>query len=271
MRKKAFITGGSHGIGKGIATVLAKNGYDIAVTYNTRKEGAESLSKIVSEFGAKCFYYQASLEKNGVAREVTAKAIEDLGGIDLLVCNAGYTIFTDVLTLKDEEMDFLFNLNYKSYMNCAHVAANYMVDNKVQGNIIYISSTRGIRSYPDDCVYGGLKAALNRSVEAMALELAPHGIRVNSVAPGATATADNPTMELLTYFDWMKKIPLGRSGTATEVGELVHFLASDSAKYMTGNTVKIDGGLILSGMLEEFNEDEIKGFRELRKKLDGEA
>ncbi len=252
MNKKAFITGGSHGIGKGIARELAKNGYDIAITYNARKDGAEQLHEEITKNGGKCFYYQASLDVHGVAEEVTAKAIEDLGGLDLLVCNAGRTIHTHILDLNVEHLDFLYNLNYRSHILCSKIAANYMVENKIQGNIIFITSTRSLRAYPEDCIYGGLKSALNRTAESLAIDLSHYGIRVNCIAPGLTNTEDNPTMSQLQRADWIvNKIPLGRSGTSNEVGRLVCYIASDDARYMTGDIIKLDGGLILPGTPEK--------------------
>ncbi|MGI5851020.1 MAG: SDR family oxidoreductase [Clostridiales bacterium] len=263
--KKAFVTGGSRGIGRGIAWVLAKAGYDVAITYNSQKEEAQSLASEIEAMGRKCFYYQASMEQVDVPEAITAKAVEDLGGIDLLVCNAGLTRKHSLLTMTAEEIDFLYGLNYRSYLLCSKVAANYMVDNKIKGNIIFIASTRGIRSYPDDSIYGSLKAGLIRGVESLALEMSQYGIRVNCVAPGATAIRGNFTHEELSSSNVARKIPLGRFGTPKEVGYLVEFLASDKADYITGATIKIDGGLILPGMPEDNSEDAGYGWSRMRR------
>ena len=249
--KKAFITGGSRGIGRGIAIVLARAGYDIAFTYNSKLEEAKSLAKEIESMGRKGFYYQATMELAEVPQKVTGEAIRDLGGIDLLVCNAGLTKHNSLLNLDVEQIDFIYNLNFRSYLLCSSVAAKYMVDNKIKGNIIFVSSTRGIRAYPEDALYGGFKAALNRAVESMALEMSRYNIRVNSVAPGATKIRGDYTFEELTDSNFAKKIPAGRLGTPEEIGELVEFIASDKAQYITGVTIKIDGGLILPGMPED--------------------
>jgi NAD(P)-dependent dehydrogenase (short-subunit alcohol dehydrogenase family) len=248
--KNAFITGGSRGIGRGIIRVLSDAGYDIAFTYNSQLNEAETLKEELLKKGRRCFFYQASLQYPDVAESVTAKAVQDLGGIDLLVCNAGLTKHNDLLHLEGEFIDFIYNLNYRSYLLCAKTAANDMVAREVKGNIVFIASTRGFRAYPEDAIYGGMKAALIRSAESMALDMAPYGIRVNCVAPGATAVRGNFTREELSWGEFAKKIPLGRRGTPDEVGYLVRFLASDEASYMTGNTVKLDGGLILPGIPE---------------------
>jgi NAD(P)-dependent dehydrogenase (short-subunit alcohol dehydrogenase family) len=248
--KNAFVTGGSRGIGRGIVRVLSDAGYDVAFTYNSQLNDAETLKAELEKKGRRCFFYQASLQYKDVAESVTARAVQELGGIDLLVCNAGLTRHNDLLHLEGEFMDFIYNLNYRSYLLCAKAAANDMVARGKKGNIIFIVSTRGIRAYPEDAIYGGMKAALIRSVESMALDMAPHGIRVNCVAPGATATRGNFTQEELSRGDFAKRIPLGRKGTPDEVGYLVRYIASDEAAYMTGNTIKLDGGLILPGIPE---------------------
>jgi len=252
INKNAFITGGSQGIGRGIVRVLSDAGYDIAFTYNSAQDEAESLCAEVTSKGRRCFFYQASLQNPGVAEEVTAKAATDLSGIDLMVCNAGLTRHNDLLNLDGELIDFLYNLNYRSYMLCAKVAANDMVARGEKGNIIFIASTRGLRAHPEDAIYGGMKAALIRSVESMALDMASYDIRVNCVAPGNTAIRGDFTQEELSReTPFIQKIPLKRRGSPDEVGYLVRFIASDEAAYMTGNTIKLDGGLILPGIPEK--------------------
>ena len=249
-RKKAVITGGSRGIGRGIALVLAKAGYDVAVNYHTAREEAQSLQEELQALGARCFYAQASLEQDGVAGPFMENAIAELGGLDLLVCNAGVTRWNSLLTVDEAFINGLYNLNYRSYLITAGVAARHFVDKNVKGNIIFIASTRGYRAYPEDCVYGSLKAALIRAVESMALEMGKYGVRVNCIAPGATAVRGDFTPEELTSLPFTKKIPVPRAGTPAEIGYMVEYLASDKAAYITGDTIKIDGGLILPGIPE---------------------
>jgi NAD(P)-dependent dehydrogenase (short-subunit alcohol dehydrogenase family) len=250
MSRNAFVTGGSRGIGAGIVSVLSESGYDVAFTYHEMESSAEALKKEVQAKGRRCFCYQASLEQPDVPLEVTARAVKDLGGIDLLVCNAGLTKYNDLINLDPALIELIYGLNYRSYILCSKVAAGDMVSRGIPGNIIFITSTRGIRAYPEDALYGGFKAALNRSAESMALDLAKYKIRVNCVAPGATAVRGNYTPEELSAGTFAPKIPLGRLGTPREVGYLVRYIASEEAAYMTGNIIKLDGGLILPGMEE---------------------
>ena len=248
--KKAYITGASRGIGKGIVQVLSSKGYDIVFTYNSQEDEAIELKKETEAKGVMCEFFQASLDQPDVAVPAAEKAIQILGGLDLFVSNAGLTRHNSLLTVEPELIDFVYTLNYKSYILGSKVAANFMVDNKVKGNIIFIASTRGMRAYPEDCLYGSLKAGLIRAVESMALEMAQYDVRVNCIAPGATEVRREPTPERLKEGSFAGKIPLKRKGSPQEVGYLVEFVASEKAAYMTGNTIKLDGGLILPGMSE---------------------
>lgn len=250
MRKKALITGASRGIGRGVALKLAQSKYDIAITYNSKLDEAKSLAEEVEKLGGKCFYYQASMQNADVPEKVTKQAIEDLGGIDLLVCNAGLTRHTSLLDVNADFIDFVYGLNYRSYILCSKVAANYMVENNVKGSIIFISSTRGIRAYENDSIYGSFKAALNRAVESFAIEMGQYGIRINSIAPGATAIRGSYNMETLKNNHIATIVPLKRRGKPEDIANMVNFLTSDEATYITGDTIKIDGGLILYGPSE---------------------
>ncbi len=254
-RKKAVVTGASRGIGKGIARCLAREGYDLAVSYATQREEAQTLSReLEEEYGGKCFFFQASLERPGAGVELLEKSVEALGGLDLLVNNAGVTRFENLQDMTPEVFDLLFNLDFKNYILMMQAAARYMVRHKVRGSLVNITSSRGERAYAGDFLYGGLKAGLNRAIQSIALDLAPYGIRVNNVAPGATRVREKEELEAQGQPDFWdglgRKIPLERCGTPQDMGEAVAFLASEKAAYITGVTLRVDGGLILPGMPE---------------------
>jgi NAD(P)-dependent dehydrogenase (short-subunit alcohol dehydrogenase family) len=251
--KKAFITGASRGIGRGIALRLAQDGYDVAFTYHSEVSDAVSLAKEILSLGRACFYYQAELQESDVPEKVTAQAIHDLGGIDVLICNAGKAKFTSIQTLDIETIDFEYQLNFRSYLLCTKVAVNYMIEHQIEGKIIFISSTRGFRAYRNDAVYGALKAALIRSVQSLAIELSDHHITVNGIAPGATQVRDLESDDILVQGHIPKLVPLKRKGHPRDVASLVSFLVSDECNYITGETIKVDGGLILYGPNENPN------------------
>ncbi len=275
--KKAIVTGASHGIGRGIAGKLAQEGYDLAVSYHKREEGARALAEeITREYGVACHVFQAALHEKDVPRAFFAQAVEALGGLDLLVCNAGATLSGSILDLNEEILDYGVNLDYKSYLLMTAEAASYMAEHEIRGSIVFVTSTHAYRAFPFDTLYGSIKAGLNRAVESLSLELGQYGIRVNAVAPGYIKIHSN--QELPGYVEAVDALgallPCNRIGVPADIGSAVAFLASDKAKYITGLTVKVDGGLTLPGMPESkdpVNNRRIWGYHEhygfdLRKK-----
>lgn len=258
MKKTALVTGASRGIGRGIALALAREGYDLAVSYATRKDEAESLAIEVRErYGRDCFFFQASLEKRGAGEELMKKSIESLGHLDLLVNNAGLTIFGELQEIKDEDLDLLLALDFRNYVVMMRGAARHMIENGICGSIINITSSRGERAYPGDGIYGAMKAGLNRAVQSFALDVSPYGIRINNVAPGAIAVRtpeenrkNGEEKRTKFYNELGARVPLKRMGTPEDIAQAVVYLASEKASYLTGVTIRVDGGLILPGMPE---------------------
>ena len=160
MSRKAIVTGGSRGIGKGIVLALAAEGYDVAFTYASKKAAALEVAEQVKQLGQKCFIYQASLEVPGVAHEMFEKAVADLGGLDLLVNNAGLTICECIQNITEEKLDQLLSLDFRTFVLLMRDASPYMIDHGIRGNIVNITSARGQRAFPESGVYCGLKAGL---------------------------------------------------------------------------------------------------------------
>ena len=262
MSKKAIVTGASRGIGKGIAMCLAAEGYDLAISYASKKEEAEKVAEQIREtYHTRCLIYQAALQEKGAGKALFDRAVADLGGLDLLVNNAGLTIFESLQEIKEETLDLLINLDFKNYILMMREAANYMIASGTKGNIINITSSRGEQSYPEDGLYGGLKAGLNRAICSFALDVSQYGIRINNVAPGAIRIRtreeliEGGNVAMADFWDELgNRIALGRSGLPEDIGHAVAFLASDKASYITGTTLRVDGGLILPGMPEMITE-----------------
>ena len=248
MNQCAFVTGGSRNIGQGIAITLAKHGYDVAITYATRKEGALETKSQIESIGRRCFIYEAHLENPEVPESVINQAYKDMGRLDVLVANAGREIRGSVLTFTPEDYDFLYANTLRNYMLCAGAAARLMVRDNIPGSIIMITSVRANLAHPEDFYYGGMKAAMERACKSMALDLSEFGIRVNCVAPGAIWPPDNEKQSSPFV---RESIPLHRTGTPEDCGEAVAFLAGERGSYITGTTLLVDGGLALPGLLEQ--------------------
>ncbi|GGH78690.1 NAD(P)-dependent dehydrogenase (short-subunit alcohol dehydrogenase family) [Pullulanibacillus pueri] len=250
MQKKALITGASSGIGKGIAYALAKEGYDLVCSHYQDVENATNVKRDIEQtYSVACTFFEGDLAEETFPRVLFDQALETLGHIDVLVNNAGRTIMESVLETKVESLNLLFGLNYRAPYLLTQYASQHMIEEGIQGSIVHTASTRGIQGYPRDGVYGGLKAALIRSTKSMALDLAPYGIRVNCVAPGAIQVRHNDATNHF-YKQLGKRIPLGRAGTPDDIAQAVTWLVSDKAAYVTGIVIPVDGGLILPGMPE---------------------
>lgn len=276
MSKKVIITGGNSGIGKGIALAFAREGFDVAISYAHKKVEAEAVVEMIRNAGQRAFCFQASLEQPGVSTVFFRQATEALGGLDVLVNNAGLTLCESLYEITEETLDHLLNLDFRTFVLLMRDASQYMIDHKTRGNIINIVSSRGERAYPECGVYCGLKAGLIHAVRAFALDVAGCGIRINNVAPGATRIRTKEELFAMTEptsrdFFWKEEfadkskpinrdfwddvgdlIPLRRSGTPEDVANAVLFLASEKASYIIGETIRVDGGLILPGMPEGF-------------------
>ncbi len=258
MNRKAIVTGASRGIGRGIALALASEGYDVAFSYATKKEDAEATAReIRDKYGTECRYTQASLEKRGAGKAFFDWAVEQLGGLDVLVNNAGITRMEPVQDLSEEILDELISLDFRNYILMMSYACKHMIDHGTRGAVVNITSSRGEQAYPADGVYGGIKAGLNRAIRSFALDVCRYGIRINNVAPGAIRVRTREQLEAEgrnpndTFWDRLgPRIPLGRTGLPEDIGRAVAFLVSERASYITGVTLRVDGGLILPGMPE---------------------
>ncbi|WP_373233335.1 SDR family NAD(P)-dependent oxidoreductase [Cohnella sp.] len=252
VRKTAIVTGASSGIGKGIAIVLAREGYDLSTVYRSNDDGIHDLRKIIlDQYGCRLHAVKGDLAEPCFVERYAREAIEVLGKVDLLVNNAGAGYAAKLIEMKSEDMLPFINVDFVAPILMMKTVGRHMLENGIKGSLINITSTRAERAYPHDSLYGGMKAALQRASQSIAIELAMNGIRVNNVAPGATEIERGSDE----FYDKLgQKIPLRRVGKPKDIGEAVNWLASDAASYITGVILKIDGGLILPGMPE--TEDE---------------
>ena len=243
MNKVVLITGASGGIGSAIALKLAQDGYDLALNYNSSKDEAFALAeKIKKEYQVRCEVYKADVSKEAEVDKMINKIEEKLGGVDILINNAGIDL-PNMFHLKTaEQFRKVLDVNVVGAYNCANRVYMHMLENKY-GKIINISSTNGINTYYPMCFdYDASKAALISLTHNLAIQFAPY-VNVNAIAPGFIGTAK----ELEGYDEQflkeeVEKILLNRYGEPEEVADLVEFLISDKAKYINNSVIRIDGG-----------------------------
>lgn len=241
--KTAIITGGSRGIGKGIATIFAQHGANVAFTYSSSAASAEALAKELSALGVKAQAYQSDAASFSQSEALVEQVIKDFGQIDILVNNAGITKDTLLLRMSEEDFDKVINVNLKSVFNMTKAAQKYMIKQK-SGSIINISSVVGVQGNAGQANYAASKAGILGFTKSVALELGSRGVRSNAIAPGFIETEMTATLKPEVVEGWRNAIPLKRGGQPEDIANACVFLASDLSAYITGQTLRVDGGMI---------------------------
>ena len=238
----ALVTGASSGIGAAIAEEMASEGADIVVNYCNNREGAENTAEKVRNLGRKALAVRADVSLKADVDEMISRTIDSFGRIDILVNNAGIALWKPFLEIEEDEWDRTLETNLKSVFLCSQGVAKTMVASGISGSIVNISSIAAHGSL--DCLvpYCASKGGMTLATKAMATELAPHGIRVNALAPGTIDIERNRKTDPDYPDDWHPYIPLGRVGTVAEIARPVIFLASEQSSYITGQIFWADGG-----------------------------
>ena len=243
--KKALVTGGSRGIGRGIALALAKQGAEVAVNYHSNKAEADKVVEEIKKMGRKTFSVQADVSSVDEVIKMFAQLKKNFGGLDILVNNAGVCHFSPLETMTEEEWNKTLDINLKGQFLCAREAVKLM--KAKGGKIINISSVASGQigfGAPQIAHYVASKGGVAALTEALAVELAPYKINVNAIAPGFFAT--DMTASMVTNEEtkkaYLAQIPWKRFGTPEDIGATAAFLASDEADYLTGAFIVVDGG-----------------------------
>ncbi|MBY9082101.1 SDR family oxidoreductase [Paenibacillus sp. HN-1] len=246
--KKVLVTGAGKGIGRALAVGLAEAGCDVALLSRTQSDLEETAALIAEHTSSRSFCYPADVTSREQLEDAITRASADLGGLDLLVNNAGMNIRTPAIDVTDEEWETIMSTNLKSAFMGSQIAARIMKE-QGGGSIINISSVGGHTALRTGVVYGSTKAAMIQMTKNLALEWAQYGIRVNAVGPWYFRTP--LTEKLLNDEAYLKRItdrtPMGRVGSLEELVGPVVFLASEASNYMTGQTLLVDGGLSIFG------------------------
>ncbi len=245
--KVALVTGASSGIGAASAVALAEQGVHVAIGYFRNEAGAEQVKRTITEAGGRAVAMQADVRQKKDIESLVRRTTEELGAVDILVNNAGSLIERlKILELTEERWDEVFNLNVKSAFFLAQAVAASMMERKM-GAIINVSSIAGRNGGALGSIhYSSAKGAMITMTKGLAKEFAPYGVRVNGVSPGVIETPFHEqfsTPEMMKTYAGM--IPLGRVGTTEEVAGVITFLASGAASYLCGETIEINGGMLM--------------------------
>lgn len=246
--KCALITGSSSGIGKAIAMKLANDGYNIGINYAHNKDAALTVAAEIRNLGAVAEVFQADVGKTTELKAMFHDFTNAFGAINLLVNNAGITRCRPLIEVTEELFDEICNTNFKSHYFLTQYAARNMIEQRIHGNIINITSIHQQTAMPETSVYGSFKSAFAKFTHHAAVELAPYGIRVNAVAPGAINTSHNPLSERAQYL--ASRVPMGRLGLPEEIASVVSFLVSEAASYINGANILVDGGILLPSYVD---------------------
>ena len=243
-RKTAVVTGASRGIGKAIALALAKEGFNVVVNYNGNKEKAEQVKKECEDFGVNAITVKANVADFSESENLIKEAVSTFGSIDVLVKNSGITKDTLLLRMKEEDFDSVIDVNLKGTFNTIKHAARQMMKQR-SGSIINMSSVVGISGNAGQINYAASKAGVIGLTKSVARELASRGIRANAVAPGFIETDMTDELNDKAKEEILKTIPLNDTGKSEDVANLVVFLASEKSRYITGQVIHVDGGMLM--------------------------
>src|SRR5215472_3589933 len=246
--KVAIITGGDQGIGRAIALRLAAEGADIAFSYRMNRTGAEEVVSRITGDGRRAKAFQEDFSDTSQAQNFIATLCEHFGRSDILVNNAGLERRADFWEVSEQDYDLVLNVNLKAVFFITQAVVRRWLKAKQAGKVINISSVHEELPFPHFASYCASKGGLKMLMRDLAVELAPFGITVNNIAPGAIETPINKALlnDPGKLKPLLENIPLKRLGTAEDVAGVAAFLASPDADYITGSTVFVDGGLLWS-------------------------
>lgn len=239
--KVAIVTGGSLGIGSAIALALAREGADVAINYRKHNAEAKAIVEQINSMGRKGLAVKADVSKTDDAENMVQRVLKELGGLDILVCNAGINMDSVIWKMSEEQWDNVIAVNLKGYFNYARAAAPIFKEQK-HGKIVNITSINGLRGKFGQSNYSASKGGIIALTKTLAKELGRYNVNANSVAPGMIGTE----MMLRLPEEWKQKAVdetvLGRIGTPEDVSNVVVFLCSERARHITGEIIKVDGG-----------------------------
>ncbi|WP_367179407.1 3-oxoacyl-[acyl-carrier-protein] reductase [Clostridium sp.] len=242
--KTAVITGASRGIGRSIALKLAKQGANVVVNYRNSVDAVAQVVKEIEALGVKVLAIQADISSYSDVEKMMKKCVEEFGSIDILVNNAGITKDGLLMRMKEEDFDSVIDINLKGAFNCTRHVSAIMLKQR-SGRIINISSVTGITGNAGQVNYSAAKAGIIGMTKSVAREFGSRGVTCNAVAPGFIQTDMTESLPNKVKDAMMSTIPLKRLGRPEDVANVVAFLATDEAAYITGQVINVDGGMVM--------------------------
>lgn len=238
-----LVTGASKGIGAEVAMEAAREGADVIIDYATDRAGAQAVLAGVEKLGRRGIVVRADVSVKADVDALVAQGIERFGKIDILINNAGIALWKPFLEKTEDEWDRTLNVNLKGVFLCTQAVARHLVEKSLPGSVVNMSSIAAYGTL--DCLvdYCASKGGMTLATKAMATELGPYGIRVNTVAPGNIDVKRNRDLDPNFLDSCVPFTPLGRVGKVSDIAKAVIFLASDDAEYITGQIIWVDGGL----------------------------
>lgn len=241
--KVALVTGASRGIGRAIARRFAQEGANVAFTYLSSVEKGEALEAELAQFGIMTKGYRSDASDHKAADELVTQVLADFGRLDILINNAGITRDGLLMRMTEEQWDSVITINLKSVFNLTKAAIKPMMKAKA-GSIINLTSIVGLRGNAGQANYAASKAGIIGFTKSVALELGSRNIRSNAIAPGFIETEMTGELNEKAIEEWKQSIPLKRGGQPDEVADACLFLASDLSRYITGQVLQVDGGML---------------------------
>lgn len=241
--KVAIVTGATRGIGRGIAKKLAEQGANIAFTYVSSVEHANSLEKELNDLGVKAKGFKSDAGDFKAAEELVNAVVAEFGTVDVLVNNAGITRDTLLMRMTEQQWDEVISANLKSVFNMTKAVQKPMLKQR-SGSIINMSSVVGVKGNAGQANYAASKAGIIGFTKSVALELGSRNIRSNAIAPGFIETEMTGALDEKVVQSWRDAIPLKRGGSTDDVANLTLFLASDMSAYITGQCINVCGGML---------------------------